>query len=119
MPGDPMTGTGIPRIGAVRSSRSALMATNSYPLVSVVMPAYNAGAFLAEAIASVLAQTYGNFELIVIDDGSTDESRRIIDEFSDRRLVLLAHASNKGLVESLNDGLRAAKGAYIAIQHAD
>jgi glycosyltransferase involved in cell wall biosynthesis len=91
------------------------------PAISVVMPVYNAEKYLKESIESILGQTFTNFELIIIDDGSKDGSRKILDKFSesDNRVHLIKHPANKGLVESLNDGLAAARGKYIARMDAD
>ena len=72
-----------------------------HPLVSVLMPVYNTESFLHRAIESVLTQTYKNIELVIIDDGSTDGSSAILDEYSkaESRIVLL-HQSNKGVAYS-------------------
>lgn len=91
------------------------------PLVSVLLPVYNADKFLAEAIQSVLAQTYQYFELIIIDDGSSDLSWEIGSQFAqiDSRIRLFQHADNQGLVATLNHGLDIAEGKYIARMDAD
>jgi glycosyltransferase involved in cell wall biosynthesis len=89
------------------------------PKISIVMPVYNAAAFLREAIDSILAQTLTDFEYIIIDDGSTDTSRDIIMSYDDTRIVLLTHKTNKGLVASLNAGLAAAKAPFVARMDAD
>ena len=89
------------------------------PLVSVVMPVYNAEKYLHEALDSILGQTYTNFEFIIVDDGSTDNSRRIIEDYRDKRIKLLLHKKNKGIVTALNDGIAAARGKYIARMDAD
>lgn len=90
------------------------------PLISVVMPAFNAKKFISEALQSMLEQTYDNFELIVIDDGSTDGTKNIIDRFSinDARIHVTSR-ENRGLVASLNEGIKKAKGALIARMDAD
>ena len=72
------------------------------PHISVIMPVYNEGRFLNEAIESILSQTYSNFEFIVIDDGSTDNSLKIIKSYDDQRLLILQHDSNKGISKALN-----------------
>lgn len=89
------------------------------PLISVVMPVFNAQLDLREAINSILAQTFKDFELIVIDDGSIDDSVEIILAIDDSRIRLLRHSQNKGLVASLNLGLLEAKGQFIARMDAD
>ena len=90
------------------------------PLVSVIMPVYNAEAYLCESIVSILNQSYKNIELIIIDDGSTDDSLVIIQKFQvvDSRIVYRTR-SNKGLIFSLNEGLSLARGVYIARMDAD
>lgn len=88
------------------------------PTVSVVMSVYNAEAHLPETIKSVLAQTYQDFEFIIIDDGSTDKSVAIINDITDKRLRLIRQR-NHGLVYSLNKGIQLARGQYIARQDAD
>ena len=88
------------------------------PLISVVLSVYNGEKYLAEAIESILTQTYENFEFIIIDDGSTDKSLEIIKSYSDRRIVLISR-ENRGLVSSLNEGIEKAKGKYIARMDAD
>lgn len=91
------------------------------PLVSVILPCYNAAAFLKEALHSIINQTYRNLEIIVINDGSSDNTLEILETFmkSDSRIVLINHAINKGLVTSLNDGVARASGRFIARMDAD
>lgn len=89
------------------------------PTVSVLLPAYNAEAHLKEAIQSILDQTYLNFELLVINDGSTDQTREIISSFTDSRIQLIDNPHNLGLITTLNKGLQQAKGTYIARMDAD
>lgn len=90
------------------------------PLVSIVMPVYNVEAYLAECISSVLNQTYKNFELIVVDDGSPDKCPEIIDKFAaqDPRVVAI-HQKNAGVDAARNNGIEAAKGKYIAFIDSD
>jgi Glycosyl transferase family 2 len=87
--------------------------------VTVVMPAYNAEPYVSEAIAGVLSQSYRDFELIVVDDGSSDDTRDAIAAFRDDRLVVAEHDANRGVAAALNTGLQLARGEYIAVQHAD
>lgn len=92
------------------------MNTN-FPLVSVIIPAYNAEDYLADAIKSVLAQTYINFELIVVDDGSIDGTPLILNRFSDQ--VIAIRQVNKGVNAARNAGLRIANGELLAFLDAD
>ena len=89
------------------------------PLISVVMPVYNAEKYLREAIDSILNQTYTNFEFIVINDGSTDGSADIVRSYNDPRIVFVDNPKNAGLVAVLNQGLDMARGKYIARMDAD
>ena len=89
------------------------------PLVSVVMPVYNREAFLAEAIESILAQTYTNFEFIIVDDGSTDNSVDIIQSYRDPRIRMIQLPGNLGESQARNIGNMAAHGKYIAVMDSD
>jgi len=89
------------------------------PTVSVVLNCYNHEAYVAEAIESVLAQTFADFELIVIDNGSTDGSRKIIQEFDDPRIRLLLNDDNQSISKRLNQGVAAARGEYVSILYSD
>lgn len=82
------------------------------------MPAYNAGKYIAEAIRSVLEQDFSDYELLIVDDGSSDDTRKIIDGFKDDRILVLAQ-ENKGVSAALNAGLSEARGYYIARFDAD
>jgi len=84
------------------------------PLISVLMPAYNSEKYIAEAIQSVLNQTYKNFELHIIDDGSSDGTFAIIDSFNDPRIVKTRAPQNRGLVATRNALIEQARGKYIA-----
>lgn len=88
-------------------------------LVSVVLPAYNAELYLKEAIDSVLAQTFTDFELIILNDGSTDQTESIILSYDDPRIVYVKNEQNLGLIGTLNKGMALAKGKYIARMDAD
>ena len=83
------------------------------------MPVYNGERSLREAIGSILAQTFTDFEFLIVNDGSTDLTGRIVREFSDPRIRVIENPDNVGLQKSLNAGLRLAKGAYVARQDAD
>ena len=83
------------------------------------MAVYNAGQFVREAVASVLAQTYRDFELIVVDDFSADDSLAIVERFGDPRIQIIGHHINIGAALSRNDALDAARGEFVAIMDAD
>jgi glycosyltransferase involved in cell wall biosynthesis len=83
------------------------------------MPAFNAEKHIAEAIESILRQTYSHFELLILDDGSTDRTKEIIDRFNDGRIVRINLPENKGLVLARNQLVSTAKGDYIAFLDAD
>jgi glycosyltransferase involved in cell wall biosynthesis len=88
------------------------------PLVSVVMSVYNGGKFLKAAVQSILDQTFSDLEFVIIDDGSTDDSAKIINKASDPRIVLVRQ-TNHGLVYSLNKAVRLSEGEFIARMDAD
>lgn len=92
----------------------------SSPLVSVVMPVYNASRYLSDAIDSILGQTFEDFELIAIDDGSSDRSLDILKSYErlDSRVHIISRP-NTGIVGALNDGIQVAAGEYIARMDAD
>lgn len=87
--------------------------------VSIILSTYNRAALLPRSIASVLGQTYGDFELIVVDDGSQDDSARVVARFADERIRYVRLAKNGGLPAARNAGLAQARGAYIAFQDSD
>lgn len=89
------------------------------PRVTVLMPAYNAGPYLAQALDSVCRQTFDDFELLVIDDGSTDNTREVLAQCRDPRLRTVLHSTNAGLAVRLNEGLALARGTLIARLDAD
>jgi glycosyltransferase involved in cell wall biosynthesis len=88
------------------------------PTVSVVMSVYNGEKYLRDSIESILNQTYKDFEFIIIDDGSTDRSKQIIQSYSDKRIRLISR-ENRGLVSSLNEAIGLARADYIARQDDD
>jgi len=94
---------------------------NKNPKVSVIIPTYNRAHLIGRAIQSVLNQTYQDFELIVVDDGSTDNTNEVIKEFSqkDKRILYIKHDKNKGGSAARNTGIKAARGEYIAFQDSD
>lgn len=93
--------------------------TTEIPAVSVVLPTYNRGYCLRRAVDSVLAQTFANFELIVIDDGSTDDTVQVIQSYDDPRIIYVQNESNRGQPTRLNDGIRLARADLIAFQDSD
>ena len=95
------------------------MDKNINPEISVLLPVYNSEKYILEAINSILNQTFSNFELIIIDDGSTDTSEEIISKINDKRIVFEKNDTNKGLIYTLNKGIRLSRGSYIARMDAD
>jgi len=89
------------------------------PRLSVVIAAYNAGLFISETIEAVFAQTFADFELIIIDDASTDDTLRKIQRFTDPRLRVIRNAVNLGVARTRNVGLQAARGEYLAANDHD
>jgi len=89
------------------------------PRVSVLMTMFNAAAYLQAAIESLLAQSYRDFELIIVDDGSTDESAAVAESLTDPRLRLVRNPANRGQNACLNQGLALARGEFVARQDAD
>ena len=92
---------------------------NNSPLVSVIMPVYNAEEYIEEAIESILNQIYTNIEFLIIDDGSIDNSLKIINQYQDSRITIIHHPQNQGLILCLNEGLSLSKGMYIDRMDAD
>src|SRR5688500_20256063 len=80
--------------------------------LTVLMPAYNAADFIREAIDSVLNQTFLDFELLIINDGSTDQTKEIIESYSDNRICLVSQ-ENKGIAKALNIGLLVSQGELL------
>lgn len=91
----------------------------STPSISVVMPVYNAEKYLAETMESILCQTFFDFELIVVNDGSTDASLSILKSFKDSRITVIENQTNLGNYATRNKGHRAARGKYICVMDAD
>ena len=91
------------------------------PLVSVIMPSYNHERYISEAIESVLNQTFTDFELIIIDDASKDESKQIIESYrkKDDRIKAIFHDRNMGVERTANDGIELANGKFIALFASD
>ena len=89
------------------------------PAITVLMPAYNAALYIRAAMASILNQTFQDFEFLIIDDGSTDATVDIIESLADNRIRLVRNPKNMGLISSLNRGIDLARGCYIARMDAD
>lgn len=89
------------------------------PKITVIIPVYNADKYLAASIQSILDQDYKDYELIIIDDGSSDNSLGIMKTFKDHRITIIENGINKGLIYSLNYAINIARGKYIAHMHAD
>ena len=94
-----------------------IVADNS-PLVSIILPTYNCAAFLSHSIGTILSQTYNSYEIIVIDDGSTDNTKEVLYPFM-QRIKYIRLEQNKGLPTARNIGIRSAQGKYIAFIDAD
>lgn len=88
-------------------------------LVSIIMPSYNTAEYISDSIRSVQAQTYDNWELIIVDDCSTDNSMEVISAFNEPRIILLRNEKNSGAAISRNYALREAKGKWIAFLDSD
>lgn len=100
----------VTRAPAERSTRQ--------PLVSILVPCFNGAAFLRESLDSILAQTYANIEVILLDDASTDDTPEIAREYAGR-ITYVRQESNLGQFGNVNDGIRRARGELIAVWHAD
>lgn len=89
------------------------------PTVTIFMTAYNASRYIQDAIQSLLRQTYTDFELLIVDDGSTDNTHELISSFDDARIRVIQNNKNQGLIYSRNIALTEAKGTYLAIIDSD
>ncbi|MEM2525972.1 MAG: glycosyltransferase [Candidatus Methanomethylicaceae archaeon] len=89
------------------------------PLISVIMSVYNGERYLKESVRSILKQTFTNFEFIIIDDNSTDNSYEILRSFNDNRIKIIRNKIRKGITKNLNTAIDIAEGEYIARQDAD
>jgi glycosyltransferase involved in cell wall biosynthesis len=89
--------------------------------ISIIIPSYNNEKYLSECIESVLNQTFTDFELIIVEGGSKDNSMQIIQKYADKdpRIRVLVHTSNKGVSKARNDGIKASMGEYVAILDSD
>ncbi len=89
------------------------------PKISVILPAYNAEQYLRTAVDSILSQSFKDFELLIINDGSTDFTKEVILSYNDERIRYIENEKNLGLIETLNKGISLSKGEYIARMDAD
>lgn len=89
------------------------------PTVSIVIPTYNRAHLIERAVRSVIYQTYQDFEIIIVDDGSDDDTEKEIKKLSDSRLRYIRHDTNKGAAAARNTGIKASRGKYIAFQDSD
>ncbi len=92
---------------------------SSAPRISVLLPVHNAELYIQESIESILNQTFEDFELIIIDDGSSDQSLNKIKSYNDNRIFLIKNEKNIGIIDSLNKGIEVSRGKYIARMDAD
>jgi len=100
-----------------KTKEECLMQDN--PLVSVIIPLYNGKQYIYEAVNSMLNQTYQNIEIIIIDDGSTDEGGTVVNNIDSPKIIYIMNEKNIGVSASRNKGLDLAKGTYIALMDAD
>lgn len=96
-----------------RYSYEGISMNNINPKVSIVLPIYNGARYMRQSIDSCLNQTYKNIELIIIEDGSTDDTVKIIKNYNDHRITLIQHEKNKGLPTALNTGFKYSTGEYL------
>lgn len=107
-----------PQSGPLKPPNASPADASLPPAVSVVIPTYNYAAYLGEAISSVLRQDHANFEILVVDDGSTDDTAHVVSRFTDTR-VRYVHQTNAGLSSARNTGIRGARHEIIALLDAD
>jgi len=89
------------------------------PNVSVIVATYNRANFIDRAIKSILNQIYQDFEIIIVDDGSSDNTEEIIKGYKDKRIIYIKHKKNQGISTARNTGIKRAKGEYIAFLDSD
>src|ERR1039457_2632426 len=103
-----------------RDSRfKSAVVRNGMIKASVIVPTFNRGYILGEAIQSILDQTYPLFEVIIVDDGSTDDTVEVVNRFKDGRVRLIQHSMNSGVAAARNSGLKAAQGDLISFLDSD
>lgn len=89
------------------------------PLISIIVPTYNRANSICRTIDSIFAQTYKNFEIILVDDGSTDDTLEIVKKYQDKRLVIICHDKNRGVTAAKNTGLNNLTGSWFTILDSD
>jgi glycosyltransferase involved in cell wall biosynthesis len=92
---------------------------NHLPEISIIIPTYNYGRFIGRALNSVLSQSYQDYEIIVVDDASTDDTKKIVGQYDDLRMRYIKHKVNCGPSKTRNTGIEASKGMYIAFLDSD
>lgn len=102
-----------------KSKKNRREMRSNVPKVSVILTSYNHAAYISAAIESVLNQTFTDFELLIVDDGSRDNSREIIKNFNDPRIKFFLYEKNRGPVAAVDDALKSARGKYVAVHHSD
>ena len=95
------------------------MGERHVPMASVIIPTYNRERIIKRAIQSVLTQTFQDFEIVIVDDGSTDGTKTVVESFSDPRIRYLQHERNRGAAAARNTGIKAACGEYLAFLDSD
>jgi len=96
-----------------------MVETENKPAVSIIIQTYNRRQSIGRSIKSVLNQTYRDFELIIVDDGSTDNTKELVADFNDERIKYVRHEENKGEAAARNTGIKAARYDYIVYQDSD
>ena len=102
-----------------QNKRKSVAIATDFGLVSVIMPNYNSSPYLKQAISSVVAQSYQNWELILVDDRSTDDWRAVLESFNDDRIRVIENQENSGAAVSRNRAIEAANGRWIAFLDSD
>ena len=92
---------------------------NHLPEISIIIPTYNYGRFIGRALNSVLSQSYQDYEIIVVDDASTDDTKNIISQYTDKRIRYIRHDINRGPSAARNTGIKSSKGEFIAFLDSD
>lgn len=103
----------------MESLQKSLPTDNHIPAVSIVLPTFNRASLLPRAISSILAQTFSNFELIIVDDGSTDNTAEVVKEFTDPRIIFIPLGKNYGGSYARNQGIKAACAEFVAFLDSD
>jgi len=93
--------------------------SKEYPLISIIVPTYNRAHTIQRSVDSILRQTYKNYEIIIVDDGSTDETKKVLSKYSDKRIRIIYHENNKGVCAAKNSGLNEIRGEWFTILDSD